>query len=583
MQTKPNHLLQPITIVGLLLASFTSPLTSAAQQSTSSAFAVVTESPLLPLSKTLLSTDEHSIKIAQPVPEPISIRLSKVLLSAPEDADKTVPIKSSSHSITPTPTAIRVSYESLKLPGGEKMGMLAGNLLFDVNDNLRLGVGSYGSIEGQRGGFITLGVEAEVQKRISQSWISHAGLFVGGGGGRGGNELSGLSGGGLMLRGDIGVTYQSIGYGNFGVGVSHVNFPSGVIASTQPYIQYEYPFHSLLAQGWESISPNIDNLRLDPVQAGANEFSLVARNYLIPSSVVRDGGKPQSNSMQLIGVEWLTYLDDRWFLKLETEGAMGGENNGYMQILAGTGYRLPLSQSTSIKIHAVAGPAGGGGADTGGGLLLDAGLSLQQNLTKRTALEISIGEVRAPSRSFEALSLGMKLNYQFGLPNVSAPEVSWAALGEFDANPMRIRVANQTYFKADSLWRNHSIDSSVSNIGLQLDYFISPHYFLTGQAIAAYAGNAGAFMTGQVGIGTQWPLTDHWFIEGECLIGAAGGGGLAISGGLVAQANVSAGYQLSKGLSLMATAGRIEAVSGDFKANVAGLSLAYQFTGFTGQ
>jgi hypothetical protein len=30
----------------------------------------------------------------------------------------------------------------------------------------------------------------------------------------------------------------------------------------------------------------------------------------------------------------------------------------------------------------------------------------------------------------------------------------------------------------------------------------------------------------------------------------------------------------------MATAGRVNALHGDFKANVAGLTLAYQFTGF---
>ena len=47
--------------------------------------------------------------------------------------------------------------------------------------------------------------------------------------------------------------------------------------------------------------------------------------------------------MQLLGVEWLSYLDQHWFLKLESEGAMGGQSNGYMQILAGGGYRLPLT------------------------------------------------------------------------------------------------------------------------------------------------------------------------------------------------------------------------------------------------
>ena len=73
-----------------------------------------------------------------------------------------------------------------------------------------------------------------------------------------------------------------------------------------------------------------------------------------------------------MGVEWVSYLDDRWFLKYEMEGAMGGGHNGYMQILAGGGYRYRLTPSTAIKMHLAAGPAGGGSVDTGGGLLISA-------------------------------------------------------------------------------------------------------------------------------------------------------------------------------------------------------------------
>ena len=515
-----------------------------------------------------LAEDEYTFPLG-PEHTPTKLRMSQAIANPPV-ATQTY--------IKPSPTAIRMTYESLSLPGGENMGMLGGNLLVNVNDHLGLGVGAYGALRGERGGFITLGVEGELQQRINEAWMSHAGLFVGAGGGHGSNALSG---GGLMLRGDLGLTYQSKGYGNIGVGISHVRFPTGDITSTQPYIQYEYPFNSLLGAGWPEVTTLDSSIRLDPVQASANEFSLVGRHYKFASSAKRDDGQPQNSSMQLVGVEWLSYLNERWFLKMESEGAMGGENNGYMQILLGGGYRMPITRSTTLKIHAAAGPAGGGGADTGGGLLLDAGLGLQQNISKNLAIELLAGGVTAPSHSFEALNLALKLNYQFGLPDVSSTPVSWNALGDFDTQQLRVRLANQTYFKADPNWRNRSINQEVSNLGVQVDYFLSPHLFITGQGLAAYAGDAGAYMTGEVGLGTQWDLTQHWFIEGEGLVGAAGGGGLAVGGGLVAQANASLGYRLSDALSIMATAGYIEAPRGDFKATVAGISLAYQFTGFT--
>lgn len=481
-------------------------------------------------------------------------------------------------ALRPVPTTWRVTSETWRLPGSETMGMVGANLLFDVSEQVRLGVGSYGAVRGDRGGFITLGVAGEARQRLSSSWLGHAGLFVGAGGGRGGVELAG---GGLMVRSDIGLIYETGGYGNVGFGVSHVTFPSGVIRSAQPYVLYEYTFHSLLGRRGMAL-PSRGQTASAGLSSRAQEFSLVTRTYRIPDSVLQDDGRPQHDSMRLLGVEWLSYLDDRWFVKLEADGAMGGNSAGYMQILAGGGYRLPITRQAALKAYAAAGAAGGGNVDTGGGLLFDAGLAWQQQLTRRTALELAVSEVRAPSRSFKAHSLALKLNYRFGLPAaVGADPVAWPALAGLEAVPLRVRVANQTYVKGRANWRNGDPDQSVRNLGVQLDYFVSPHWYLTGQGLAAYGGKAGAYMTGQIGAGTQWPITDRWFAEGEALVGAAGGGGLAMGDGLVGQVNAGVGYRLSKSLSVMATAGQISALRGDMKAKVLGVSLGYEFTGLT--
>ena len=528
---------------------------------------------LLCLPSLALADNDYTFPLG-PDHTPTKLNMSSKLARPPAYSEA----ESKSNQIQPKLTGIRKTFESLNLPGGESMGMLGGELLVNVNEHLRVGAGTYGAIEGERGGFITLGVVSELQQRISDAWVSHAGLFVGAGGGHGSNALTG---GGLMLRGDLGVAYETKGYGNIGLGVSHVSFPSGNISSTQPYIQYEYPFYSLLGSGWLNAPPKDSSLRIDPVQDYRNEFSLVGRHYEFGANAKRSDGGVQNSSMQLVGVEWLTYLNNHWFVKIETEGAMGGDNNGYMQILLGGGLRLPITRSTSIKLHAAAGPAGGGGADVGGGLLLDAGLGVQQNISKNLALELSAGGVMAPSHTFEALNVALKLNYQFGLPDVGSSPVSWYGLQEFDTTPLRVRLTNQTYFKADDRWRNGDINQEVSNLGVQMDYFLTPNWFITGQGLAAYAGDAGAYMVGEVGLGSVWNVTPNWFIEGEALFGAAGGGGLAVGSGLVAQGNASVGYRLNNALSIIATAGRIEALQGDFKANLVGVSLAYQFSTFT--
>ena len=267
------------------------------------------------------------------------------------------------------------------------------------------GANTYGAVVGNWGGFITLGLAGELQTRIAPNWRLHSGVFLGAGGGQ---SASAQVGGGFMFRGDAGITYETGRYGNIGIGVSYVTFPTGNIRSTQPYLLYEYPFDSFLGSGWtESPASNgAGGSRTVPSQR--KEFSLVALDYQIPGSVRKVDGSAQPSSLQLLGAQWTSYLDPNWFLTVEAAGAMGGNNNGYMQILAGGGYRFPITQSTAVKLWAVTGTGGGGGVDTGGGFLVAGGLSLSQELSRSNVLEFSVGAIDAPQASFRALLLGLK-------------------------------------------------------------------------------------------------------------------------------------------------------------------------------
>lgn len=454
--------------------------------------------------------------------------------------------------------------------------MVSGNLLFDVGNNFRLGVGTYGAVRGERGGFIALGVAGEYSFPLTSSLDAHAGLFVGAGGGRGGLELSG---GGLMLRGDLGLLYRT-SFGNIGVGISRVSFPSGVIESTQPYIRYEQTFQNLLGDGWGRPSPAWSEART-PLLSRTQEFGVVLKHYAIPASVVRSDGSPQRGSLQLVGVQWVSQGRDGWFIKAESEGAMGGQSDGYMQILAGGGYRFALSKNMTGELFASAGPAGGGGVATGGGLLAEAGIGLQYRLGTSAAIEATLSRVRASSGGFQATSVGLQLMHRFDTPLVTAgASLPTAGTAGYDPTQLRVRVSSQRYQAADPAWRNQDAASQIDNLGVQVDKFFASNWYLTGQGLAAYRGDAGAYMVGLIGAGHQWNLSRDWFLDLEALVGAAGGGGMAVKGGLVAQTNAGIGYRLSDSLAIMATLGRITAIRGPFEANVGGVSLTYQFTGF---
>ena len=483
-----------------------------------------------------------------------------------------------------TPMTWSLTQETWRLPANETMGMVGGTLWWGATEDLKLGVASYGATRGQRGGFITLGVAGEFQHRWSPEWSSTAGLFVGAGGGRGGQPLAG---GGLMLRTDLGMGYDLPRGGRVGAGVSHVRFPDGTISSTQPYLRYDHSFHSLWLGG--RTPPDLSRVGLEPAGAdalpwGAQEFALVARDVRVAASA----GALADTRMQLLGVEWTADLDKHWFVKLGADGAMGGQSSGYMQILAGGGYRWPLWQGSALKIHAATGPAGGGGVETRGGLIWDAGVALQQRVSRNDSLELAWGKLGNLPGNFKGEAIGLKWVHHFSTPQVGPEPVRASALRGLTAHHLRIRLAQQTYVQAAPGWRNSFADLNVDNLGVQLDYFLSPpeqqtQWFVTGQGLAAYKGQAGAYMTGLVGVGVQRSLGGDWFAETEALVGAAGGGGLATGGGLVGQINLGLGYRLSKHLSLMGTAGTMAAFRGDFRAKVLGLGLVYDLTTFAGR
>ena len=66
----------------------------------------------------------------------------------------------------PVTTTWRATYETWKLGDSDRMGVVGANLLFDVNPNVKLGIGSYGAVVGNWGGFITLGLAGELQTPV---------------------------------------------------------------------------------------------------------------------------------------------------------------------------------------------------------------------------------------------------------------------------------------------------------------------------------------------------------------------------------------------------------------------------------
>ena len=76
---------------------------------------------------------------------------------------------------------------------------------------------------------------------------------------------------------------------------------------------------------------------------------------------------------------------------------------------------------------------------------------------------------------------------------------------------------------------------SLDLIGLKLNRYLSPNFYVSGQAYSAFAGGAGGFSVGLVGAGLATQAAEQLRVGAELLVGAAGGGGVQTAGGAVLQ------------------------------------------------
>ena len=118
---------------------------------------------------------------------------------------------------------------------------------------------------------------------------------------------------------------------------------------------------------------------------------------------------------------------------------------------------------------------------------------------------------------------------------------------EFGAGVERYRAARKD-------GRTEPLEAVV----LQVNRFVAPNLYVTGQAHSAFAGGAGAYSVGLFGVGAQLPVTQRLRLGVEALAGAAGGGGVDTQGGAVLQGRAYADLALTDSLSLRVAGGKIK-------------------------
>jgi len=459
---------------------------------------------------------------------------------------------------------VRIGGERVHLPGHERMGLVGLTELLNVGGEWWAGPGVYGAATGHRGGLFVPGVEGAWSHPFNDWLAVDAGVFAGGGGG-----AAAPVGGGLMLRPHLDLVFRLPGVYT-GPTFSKIWFPNGQINSNQFgwMVNFDSSFRYRPA-GFQGVATDgsATGLGFDHVDAMVTfEHPVRARSIT---------GAPLTSRIGLVGLRAERIVDGPLWAGIETAGAASGGVAGYAEVLGTAGLRWPvIGDRLSLGVRASAGLGGGGGIDTGGGVLVKAAAGATLRLTDTLGIGAEIGVVEAPRHAhFKAETAAVSLNWALDVPQGDLG-------GWFNSNPgtptrMEFGSGVERYRAARKDGRTEALESVV----LQVNRFVTPNVYVTGQAHSAFAGGAGAYSQGLFGVGVQLPLTQRLRLGAEALAGAAGGGGVDTGGGAVAQGRVYADFAISDSLSLRVAGGKIKSVrgSGGLDAPVIDAGLVFRF------
>jgi hypothetical protein len=448
------------------------------------------------------------------------------------------------------PITTTFGIESIRLPAGERMGLASGSLLFEIGDGWKAGPAIYGAASGHRGGFFVGGLELQHRWMLGQGISLATGLFAGGGGG-----AAAPVGGGLMLR-PAATLWKDIGPAlQLGLSWSSVRFPSGQINSSQVGVALAWRdefIHLVDADMPSHSDSNSSSVR--PTGLGFNRIAATATSYRIDDAgshrhIGLAGARAESNS----SIDGLS-------CGFEGAAAAKGDAAGYMELLGSASISLaPLSSIAPgwrVGARLGAGLAGGGNVPTGGGLIGKASLMSEWRVASGWTIGADVGTVRAASGPLRATQaqvwLGMDLEPRRDARSNAGHEFIVAS------SVVRTEWVGVLQHLGRVERRDGSSDP-LDTIGIKLNRYVSDYVYLSGQAHSAFAGGAGAYSIGLIGVGVATRAStkaatnvttnaangaagdaaidarNPWRVGGELLIGAAGGGGVATASGAIVQ------------------------------------------------
>ncbi len=132
-----------------------------------------------------------------------------------------------------------------------------------------------------------------------------------------------------------------------------------------------------------------------------------------PNSEFRKPGVTATASPVLIESALDLFLTDQIYFTGNAQTVAYGDAGGYAIGLLGLGYAIPLNKIWTVSVEGYVGAAGGGGVDTGGGLVGAARLELDYAVKENLAISTGIGMMQSFNGGAQPLTLHLGLKTAF--------------------------------------------------------------------------------------------------------------------------------------------------------------------------
>ncbi|NIJ44332.1 hypothetical protein FHR24_000771 [Wenyingzhuangia heitensis] len=468
---------------------------------------------------------------------------------------------------------IRFSGDIVKMNDEPNIGFIGHGYevfgLLPQKENVYFGVNSYSALTGIRSGFIVFGVSGGVQKNLFSDWLDYdLGLFLGGGGGSGAPD-----GGGLMVRPHLDLQAKISDKLSLRAGVSAVKFPSGEINSFHINVGAVIHTHTYVTHNTSSSYKENSNSIFKDIDISMLSMNLF--NYSkgpLKTDFEVDKSAPV---ISLLGVMLKSHQENNLYGIVKVGGAFIGEVDGFMMLLSGIGYELPVNKWLMLDAKALVGGAGGGAVQFGGGLATQIEAGIGVNISDYL-FQVNLGNTYAPNGNFQSNHLDVSVGKKFGLySNSSNDKITVVNKNDVEKEDFSFSTFNRVYVSSgeiDKIGREY--DRVFNLIGFEVEKNINKNFSLIAATVWAYQGNYGAYAEGWLGLQYYYSLAKNWKITTKTLLGAGGGGNINLGSGMAYQYALGVQKKINTRWSFIANLGQIRPVSkGNFTPVLVDLGL----------